>query len=393
MLKILIYSPLALENGRGGEISSIELASGLNNYYHISLLDSNRVIGEPLLSKKVIKKKLKGLEKSGRINYLTLNVLNRNFSFPNPREILNLFRAVKKNDIVYTTLFNTTNIFLFILFSFMHRRAKFIVGFRKPLTSAKILSLYNFKYRFSILLLTLFRKQFHIHTISNHAKKFLENFYKPYRVNHIIHGIELGDYQQSETNEKSRNVLNFIYVGHLDDVHKGLGVLIKAIRTLLEEKSKLLIFFEFCGRGPLEQKIRGLEADYPKYVKFHGYVHNDIVHEYYKKSDIFLFTSRREPFGRVLIEALAAKLLIICSKTYGSIEVLRNKEFAFFLNDLNSENMKNKIELLYKLWRENPNKLDQLQQLAKDYAFEKYSFTIELEMFKNILEDLKLERV
>jgi glycosyltransferase involved in cell wall biosynthesis len=274
----------------------------------------------------------------------------------------------------------------------MHKKGKFIVGFRKPLTSDKFLSLYNIKYRFSILLLTVFRKRFFIHTISNHAKKFLENFYKPNRVNHIIHGVELEDYQQSETYEKSIDVLKFIYVGHLDDVHKGLGVLIKAIRTILEEKSKLPIFFEFCGRGPLEKKIRELEADYPKNVKFHGYVNTDIVHEYYKKNDIFLFTSRREPFGRVLIEALAAKLLIICTKTYGSIEILRNKEFAFFLEDLKSENVRNKIDLLYKLWKENPNKIHQLQQLAKDYAFENYSFTVELEMFKNLIEDLKIGR-
>ena len=391
-MKILIYSPLALENGRGGEISSIELAAGLNNHYLVSLIDSNRVIGEPLLSIKVITKKLRGLVKSNRIKYLTLNVFNRNFSLPNPREILKLFRAVKRNDIIYTTLYNTTNIFLFILFSIMHKRAKFIVGFRKPLTSNKFLSLYNIKYRFSILLLSVFRKQFYIHTISSHAKKFLENFYKPDRVKHIIHGVELENYQQSETNEKSKQILKFIYVGHLDDVHKGVGVLINAIRTILEKKSKLPIFFEFCGRGPLEQKILELEADYPKYVKFHGYVNTDIVHEYYKKNDIFLFTSRREPFGRVLIEALAAKLLIICTKTYGSIEVLRNKKFAFFLEDLKSENVRNKIDFLYQLWRENPNKIHQLQQLAKDYAFENYSFTIELETFKNLIEDLKLGR-
>ena len=392
-MKILIYSPLALENGRGGEISSIELAAGLNNYYAVSLIDSNRVIGKSLLSNKAITKKLRGLVKSNRINYLTLNAFNRNFSLPNPREILKLFREVKENDVIYTTVFNTTNISLFILFSLMHRKAKFIVGFRKPLTSDKFLSLYNIKYRISILLLTVFRKQFYIHTISKHAKKFLENFYKPNRVNHVIHGIELDDYQSSGTNEKSRDVLNFIYVGHLDDIHKGLGVLIKAIRTILEEKSNLPIFFEFCGRGPLEQKIRELEVEYPEYVSYHGYVNTDTVHEYYKRSDIFLFTSRREPFGRVLIEALAAKLLIICTKTYGSIEVLRNKEFAFFLDDLNSENVRNKIDLLYNLWRENPNKLLQLQQRAKDYAFENYSFTVELEMFKSLIENLKLGKI
>jgi len=389
-MKILIFSPLALENGRGGEISAIELAAGLSNYYSVLLIDSNRILGKELLSEEVIKKKLKGLEKTIRIKYLTLNIFNKNFSFPRPGQILKLLKEVKKSNIIYTSMFNVTNVFLFILFSIMHKKAKFIVGFRKPLTSDKFLSFYNIKYRFSILLLKVFRKQFYIHTISNHAKKFLEHFYKPNRVNHIIHGVELEDYQQSETNEKSRDVLNFIYVGHLDDVHKGVGVLLNAIRTILEEKSKLPIFFEFCGSGPLEQKIRELEADYPNYVKFHGYVNTDIVHEYYKKSDIFLFTSRREPFGRVLIEALAAKLLIICTKTFGSIEILKNKEFAFFLDELNITAIKEKIYSLYELW-EKKSKFEELQNKARKYAIHNYTFTREVQMFKKLINKIMNE--
>ena len=388
-MKILIYSPLALENGRGGEISSIELAAGLNKYYQVSIIDSNRVTGKPLLSNDVIKKKLKGIVKSNRIDYYTLNIFKKNFSFPNLKEIYKLIKAVKEHDIIYTTLLNTTNIFLFILFSCFHRKAKFIVGFRKPLTSDKIFSLYNIKYRLSILLLAVFKKQFYIHTISNQAKKFLENFYDPNRVNHIIHGVELDDYQQIKIETKTKNVLKFIYVGYLDDLHKGIGVLIEAINKFLDENKNLQVYFEFCGSGPLEQKARELESNYPKHVKYYGYIDNDVIHEYYKNSDIFLFTSRREPFGRVLIEALAARLLIICTKTYGSIEVLRNKEFAFFIDELNIENICNKLGALYKLWNEDNDKLRRLQEIAKNYAFENYSFSVELEMFRNLIENLK----
>jgi glycosyltransferase involved in cell wall biosynthesis len=391
-MKILIYSPLALENGRGGEISSIELAAGLNKYYQVSIIDSNRVTGKPLLSNDVIKKKLKGIVKSNRINYYTLNIFNKNFSFPNLKEICKLIKAVKEQDIIYTTLLNTTNIFLFILFSYLHRKAKFIVGFRKPLTSERVFSLYNIKYRLSILLLTVFKKQFYIHTISNQAKKFLENFYDPSRVNHIIHGVELDDYQQIKIETKTKNVLKFIYVGYLDDLHKGIGVLIEAINKFLEENKDLQAYFEFCGSGPLEQRVRELESNYPKHVKYYGYIDNDVIHEYYKKSDVFLFTSRREPFGRVLIEALAARLLIICTKTYGSIEVLKNKEFAFFIDELNIGNVCNKLEALYKLWKEDNDKLRRLQEIAKNYAFENYSFSVELEMFRNLIEDLKFRQ-
>ena len=103
-MKILIYSPLALENGRGGEISAIELAAGLSMYYSVQLIDSNRMISKKILSKEVIEKKLKGLDKTKNIKYLTLNVFKRNFSIPRPRQILSLLKEIKKSDIIYTLL-------------------------------------------------------------------------------------------------------------------------------------------------------------------------------------------------------------------------------------------------------------------------------------------------
>jgi len=392
MVNILIFSKGALENGRGGEISYIELALGLKKYFNVSIMDTNVLFSKEFLTEEVIHKKLKGVKKIGRFYFATLKILNKVITIPYPWEIIKLYKTIKEYDIIYTSLGNIKINILLIFFGLINRRLQFIIRYNKPLSSENFFSLYNIKIILSILLFSIFKRNFYHHTISKHAKKYLDNFYNPNNVIHIIHGVELEDYQHDETNEKSKNILSFIYVGHLDDVHKGVGVLINAIRTLLEEKNKLPIFFEFCGRGPLEEDIRKLEAEYPKYVKFHGYVDNDIIHEYYKKSDIFLFTSRREPFGRVLIEALASKLLIICTKTYGSMEVLRNKDFAFFLIDLNSENIRDKIDFLYHLWRENPDKIHQLQQLAKDYAFENYSFTVELEMFKNLIEDLKLGR-
>ena len=62
MIKILIFSPRALENGRGGEISSIELATGLKDFYNVKLIDTNILYGKPLLSKNTIFKKLKGIK-------------------------------------------------------------------------------------------------------------------------------------------------------------------------------------------------------------------------------------------------------------------------------------------------------------------------------------------
>jgi glycosyltransferase involved in cell wall biosynthesis len=123
-------------------------------------------------------------------------------------------------------------------------------------------------------------------------------------------------------------------------------------------------------------------------VKYNGYISNNKISEYYKRNDVFLFTSRREPFGRVIIEALASKLIIICTKTYGSIEILKKKEFAFFLNKLNTLEIENKINEVYELWRKKPQKFNDLKEAAKRYAIEKYDHSHELKGFIKLINSI-----
>ncbi|MFX0036492.1 MAG: glycosyltransferase family 4 protein [Candidatus Hermodarchaeota archaeon] len=391
MVKILIYSPLALENGRGGEISSIELAAGLNKYYNISLVHTNIFIGKKLLNKKLIEEKLNGVKIKNRMNFATLHISNLVFIFPYPLEIIKFYRLIKKNDIIYTSFSTFKESLMFMIFSLLHRRGRFIVGYRKPLHSEKAFSLYNLKYRLSILLFSLYKRRIYHHALSENAKKFLEKFYVPNRVIHIIHGIDLTKYKNESSIVKSQDVLSFIYIGYLDDIHKGIKVLVEAVDEFLKEYKDLKIFFEFCGMGPLESKIKLLEMKYPKNVRFHGYVSNEIISDYYKRGDVFLFTSRVEPFPRALMEALGAGLLIICSKTIGSVELLKGKEFAFFIRKLASDSIKQRIKELYDFWNFDPKKFRELQGLAKEFVFKNYSFERELEAFTKFFERIMKE--
>ena len=387
-LSILILSPKALENGRGGEISSMELASGLNKFYNVAFVDTNIFTGKKLLTRREINSKLKGVKKSRRLKFATLNILNRNFNFPYPWEIIKLYRIIKNKDIFYTSYSNFKTNLMLIFFKLLLRNVKFIIGYRKPLHSEKLISFYNLKYRMSILFLSLFKKRIYHHTLSYQAKKFLEVFYNPESVIHITHGIELNKYLDNGKEKKRNDLLDFVYIGYLDDIHKGLGVLLNAIDEFLEENHDLKIFFEFCGMGILESKLIKLEAKYPNYVKFNGYVSNDLIPIYYKKSDVFLFSSRVEPFPRAIMEALASNLIIICTKTIGSVEILKGKEFAFFISDLTVNAIKEKLLKIYNLWVKNPLKFKDLQDSARKYIFGNYSLDKELHEFKTFIDKI-----
>ena len=390
MLKILIFSPFAVENGRGGEISSMELAAGLNNYYETTFIDTNIYTGKKLLSIKAIRSKLNGVKIKTRMKFASLHISHLIFSFPYPSELLKLYKLIKKNDIIYSSCSTFKQNLMFMFFSLVHRKGRFIIGYRKPLHSDKLFSLYNIKYRLSILFFSLFKRGFYHHALSQTTEKFLKKFFNPNKVIHIVHGIDLSKFKDDAFTLKLNDILNFIYIGYIDDIHKGVNVLIEAVNDFLKENKNLKVFFEFCGTGPLESKIRALESRNPEYIKFHGYVSNDLIPEYYKKGDVYMFTSRVEPFPRAIMEALGAGLLVICSKTIGSVELLKGQEFAFFLKDLNKTSLKENILEIYNLWIKYPKKIHELQKLAQNYVFRNYTSEIEIKMFKQLINKITM---
>ena len=77
-----------------------------------------------------------------------------------------------------------------------------------------------------------------------------------------------------------------------------------------------------AGKGPLEQDLRQLvnNLQLSSKVILAGNIAD--AKRFFKAFDIFALTSNREPFGMVLLEAMAAELPIICSDCGGGAEVV-----------------------------------------------------------------------
>lgn len=97
-----------------------------------------------------------------------------------------------------------------------------------------------------------------------------------------------------------------------------------------------------AGTGPLERELKQLvnELQLNSNVIFAGNVPD--AKRYFKAFDVFVLTSDREPFGMVLLEAMAAELPIICSDGGGGAEITQGvgELFAFEDVDALSESMK-----------------------------------------------------
>ena len=140
----------------------MDLAAGLQKYYNTTLFHTNLYYADKFLNKHETIKKLKErgfkFKKIERMNFATINTLNRQFSFPYPLDIIHLYKKIKKNDVLYLSISKVKTNLLFMLLYLLNPKVKFIFGYHRPLHSEKLFSLYNLKYRLSILLLSLFKK-------------------------------------------------------------------------------------------------------------------------------------------------------------------------------------------------------------------------------------------
>jgi glycosyltransferase involved in cell wall biosynthesis len=146
---------------------------------------------------------------------------------------------------------------------------------------------------------------------------------------------------QAEMHEKSqaRRFLglpdNAWIVGNVGRLHhdKDQATLIKAFhlaRPSLSANSLLVIM----GKGPLEAELKNLAKDLAieQQVIFSGNIPN--AKQYFKAFDLFALTSDHEPFGMVLLEAMAAELPIICSDCGGGAEVVKGIGQLFPFGDV-----------------------------------------------------------
>jgi len=87
------------------------------------------------------------------------------------------------------------------------------------------------------------------------------------------------------------------------------------------------------GSGRLEAPLKMLAAELGvgQSVRFLGQVPNG--RRYFKAFDIFALTSNHEPFGMVLLEAMAAGISVICSDCGGGREVVQDHGRLFPLGD------------------------------------------------------------
>lgn len=146
--------------------------------------------------------------------------------------------------------------------------------------------------------------------------------------------------QQVERNAARTHLnlaLDAYVVGNVGRLHpdKDQATLIKAFAKALPalpEGSLLAIM----GKGRLEQSLKDLAQtlDISQSVRFLGQVAQG--KNYFKAFDTFVLSSDHEPFGMVLLEAMAADVPVLATDCGGAKEVIINPQQRFALADVDA---------------------------------------------------------
>ena len=172
--------------------------------------------------------------------------------------------------------------------------------------------------------------------ISNHEKQVLiRRGVSSDRIVVIPNGIDVEEIDSK--NPKSRkhdNRRTLMYSGRIDVEQKGLDILIEAFARLISVNPEIELVLMGPDWNDSTRRLRQLASKLgiDEKVHFMGYLERKDYLKNLRSADIFVLPSRFEPFGIVLLEAIASSVPIVASNAGGIPEILGEGKFGLLFN-------------------------------------------------------------
>lgn len=144
----------------------------------------------------------------------------------------------------------------------------------------------------------------------------------------VNHSININEYR-IDNSLKEDKIKRFIFLGQYIE-RKG----IYDILNWVENTNKENFEFTFAGYGPLENIINNLTNKDNRIINI-GKLSKQQIKKSLGQYDYLVLPSKKEPFGIVILEALAAGIPVIASNVVGPSEIIDNNKDGFLFNNYN----------------------------------------------------------
>lgn len=332
---------LALHLGYGGIENVIStLANTLSSKYEVEIISTYKLYNEPAYK----------LDEKVKVTYLKEDLK------PNKKEIEHYFKN-KNYSLLIKELFKAIKIYFL-------RKYLMVKAIKKVDTDVLISTRTLHNKWVSKYGNDSYRKIAWEHNHHNNDKKYIKRlvkscnnidnlvlvskeltlFYKTYlgdKVVYIPNSLDKMPNKYSKLDEK-----NLIAVGRLSK-EKGFDDLLRVFKKVSLKYSdwKLNIIGDGLEKNNLLNLTKELKLG--DKVVFHGYQNKEYINENLLKSSIYVMTSHTESFGLVLVEAMSYGIPCISyTSAQGANEIIKNNETGFLIENRDSDEMINKIELL-----------------------------------------------
>lgn len=200
--------------------------------------------------------------------------------------------------------------------------------------------------------------------ISKHCQKFLiENLPRGIKkITLLPNSIDYERFYDNKKKETPNNIkLTLVNVGSFVD--KKNQIFLLDVVKILKNKN-IDIHLNLCGDGKNRAKIEKeiISQNLEKNISILGKVEN--VEKIYKNADVYVHSATYEPFGLVLIEAMASGLPVVSLNGGGNVDIIENGKNGFLIEEQDAEMFSEKILELVNC----PEKYSQISDYAKNYA-------------------------
>lgn len=188
--------------------------------------------------------------------------------------------------------------------------------------------------------------------------------------NHIdVVAVQAGMLAKAESRRALHLPQDAYVIGNVGRLHhdKDQATLIRGFHQALPNLPANSLLY-IAGKGPLKQDLKQLidTLALNKKVILAGNVAD--AKRYFKAFDVFVLTSDREPFGMVLLEAMAAELPIICSDCGGGAEIVEGIGALFAFGDASALSKCIKSQALQQVKSSAENSINKLNNTFSDSA-------------------------
>lgn len=205
----------------------------------------------------------------------------------------------------------------------------------------------------------------------------------------VIYGaVDTTPYLADERTPRTNTVVSLLFIGRLT-YEKGVHTAIEAVTHLVRKNRITNLSLTIVGDGEPDY-VNSLHRmvdrnSLASFVTFLPAQPKDALPALYRQSDIFLFTSIwQEPFGRVIVEAMASGLAVVGTAVGGAAEMLIHDENSLVFDAGDSTSLARALQRLI----ESPDLRDTLGTAGRETARNKFDLQRMIEEIEGYIRSL-----